>query len=228
MTKKLKKEVKIYKPELILIDFDGVISKNSVLLNIKSAYEFINKYLPLPYETILSFIKNTICFSVEQTIDFLFKSLGIEDKISEFHREQLKFYNNPLIKIEEDFYGLLDYCEKNSIQYLVYSSANNGVKKIPEFIKRIGKDKIYNLNGRSKANFRTYLELAEELKIDLNKCLYIDDTPLALRTGKLHGMTTVMMINDVFTIEDYRVYSLYIDHKINSFVELLNVLFLQN
>lgn len=223
MTKKLKRDKRIQKPELILIDFDGVISKNSVLLNIKSVYHFINQYTPLPFETILSFIKNTICFSMEQTVDFLFKSLGIEDKISEFYQEQLKFYNNPQIKIEDDFYDFIDFCEKNSINYLVYSSADKGVKGIPEFINRI-KNKIYSLNGRSKANYHTYLEMVEELKIDLNKCIYIDDTPLALRTGKLLGMMTVMMINEIFTIEDYQVYSSFIDFRIKSFTELKNIL----
>jgi beta-phosphoglucomutase-like phosphatase (HAD superfamily) len=212
----------IQKPEMIFIDFDGVISKNSVLLNIKSAHQFISQYTPIPYEALFSFFKSTTCFSLQHTTSFILSSLGIEDKLSEFYQEQLikKLYDNTQIKIEDDFYQFLDFCDCNSIRYLVYSSTDKGVKRLSELINRIGNN-ICNLNGQSKANYGTYSNVAKELKIDLKKCMYIDDTPLALLTGKLHGMTTVMMLNDVFTLEDYQIFSLYIDYKINSFTELL-------
>ncbi|NLW46563.1 MAG: HAD family phosphatase [Firmicutes bacterium] len=223
MTKRQKNIIK--KPELVLIDFDGVISKNSVQLNIESAYKFINQYTPIPYEAILGYVKSTISFSMEHTISFLLSSLGIEDKFLGFKQEQAftKLYDNNLISIENDFYQFLDFCNQNSIRYLVYSSADKEVKRLSTVIDRIGDDSIFNLKGRSKANYNTYLETAEELGINLKKCVYIDDTPLALRTGKLHGMTTVMMINDDFTIKDYKIFSSYIDYKINSFIELLEI-----
>lgn len=216
----------IQKPEMVFIDFDGVISKNSVLVNMKNAHHFINQYTPIPYEVLFSFLKCTTCFSLQETIDFLISSLGIEDKLSQSHQEQLimELYTNFGTEIEDDFYQFLDFCDRNSIRYMIYSSAYKGLQGISKLVNRIGKNNIYNLNGHSKANYNTYSEVAKELEVDLEKCIYIDDTPLALRTGKLHGMTTVMMINDVFTLDDYQIFSSYIDYKINSFSELLKTL----
>jgi 2-hydroxy-3-keto-5-methylthiopentenyl-1-phosphate phosphatase len=213
----------IHKPEVVFIDFDGVISKNSVLSNIKSAHTFINQYISIPYEALFTFFKSTTSFSMQHTFGFLLTSLGID--MSESNQEQLmlSLYENIKTIIEADFYDFLDFCDRNSIRYLIYSSADKGIKRIPELIDRIGINGIYNLNGRSKANRNTYLEAAKELKIDLKNSMYIDDTPLALQTGKLHGMTTVMMLNSVFTLEDYQIFSSYIDYKINSFTELLEI-----
>jgi beta-phosphoglucomutase-like phosphatase (HAD superfamily) len=91
---------------------------------------------------------------------------------------------------------------------------------LSEVIDGFNTDNIYDLKGRSKANDNTFLEVANELNLNLNRCIYIDDNPLALRTGKQHNMTTIMMINDIFTLEDYHIFSSYIDYKINSFTEL--------
>lgn len=212
----------IQEPEMIFIDFDGVISKNSLLDNIKNVHWFINQYTPLPFEFVVSFFKCTMCFSVQHTLNFLFSSLGIEDKLFEIYQEQVikKFYDNTQIKIEDDFFRFIDFCDHNSFRYLIYSSRDNSIKKLSETINEFNANSIYDLKGRSKANYKTFLEVANELDLNLNKCVYIDDTPLALRTGKINGMTTIMMLNDIFTVEDYQIFSPYIDYKINSFAEL--------
>lgn len=212
------------KPEIIFIDFDGVISKNSILTNLNNIHQFINRYTPLPFETLLCLFKWTTCFSIQDTINYLFSSLGIENKIYEFYQKisQVDSYNNIPIKIEDSFYQFLNFCDNNTIRYLLFSAAVNINQT--QLANRIGNHNIYNLNDRSKANYYTYLETAKELDIDLKKTMYIDDHPLALLTGKLHGMTTVMMINDVFTIKDYNIYRSYIDHKINSFTELETII----
>lgn len=222
MTKKSTTKLPIKKPEIIFIDFDGVISRNSVLYNFHTAHQFINQYTPVPFEALFNFFKSTTSFSMQQTLYFLLSSLGIS-YISKIQQEQLimdLYKNNNELKIEPDFFGFLDFCDNNLIRYLIYSSADKSIKGIPELINRIGNNNIYNLNGRSKAASNTYLEAAKELGIDLKKCMYIDDTPLALQIGKLQGMTTVMMLNDVFTLEDYRMFKSYIDYKINTFSQL--------
>lgn len=222
MTKKAITQKRATKQETILIDFDGVISKNSILYNFKIAHQFINQYMPVPFEYVFHFLKNTTAFSIKNTLNFLFLSLGISD-ISELQQEQLlkKIYKNyTTVEIEEYFYHFLDFCDKKSIHYFIFSSANKVLKEIPEFCNRVGIKNIYNLEGRSKADSNTYLSLAKDLNINLKKAILIDDTPLALQVGKLHGLTTIMMINDVFTLEDYQTFKSYIDYKINSFSDL--------
>ncbi len=210
------------KPDTIFIDFDGVISKNSILYNFKSAYQFINQYISIPYDTVYSLLKSTTAFSMKNTLDFLLASFGITD-ISRKQQGQLiknLYKNNIEVKIEDGFFDFIDFCEDNSINYFIFSSAGLSIKGIPELVNRISNNCIYNLNGRSKVNPKTYQEAANELGLDLKKCLFIDDTPLALQIGKIQGMITVMMLNDVFTLEDYQIYSSFIDFKINSFTEL--------
>lgn len=216
----------------ILIDFDGVISRNSILNNFKTAHHFISQHIPIPFEALFYFLKSTTAFSMQHTLDFLLSSLGIAN-LTEVQRELLireLYKNNTTIEIEDGFYRFLDFCDDNLIRYLIFSSADKVIKEIPEFSSRIGIKNIYNLNGRSKADYNTYSEVAKELKINLKKTIFIDDTPLALQVGKLHGMTTMMMINDVFTLEDFQIFKSYIDYKINSFSdlgEILNEIFLE-
>jgi FMN phosphatase YigB (HAD superfamily) len=210
------------KQKTILIDFDGVISKNSILYNFRTAYQFINQYTPVPYESVFHFLKSTTAFSMKTTLDFLFTSLGISD-ISELQQEQLLrnlYKNYTTVEIEEHFYHFLDFCDKMSIRYYIFSSADKVLKEIPEFCNRVGIKNIYNLKGRSKADSSTYLSLARDLNINLEKAILIDDTPLALQVGKLNNLTTIMMINDVFTLEDFQTFKSYIDYKINSFSDL--------
>jgi beta-phosphoglucomutase-like phosphatase (HAD superfamily) len=215
----------IHKPEMIFIDFDGVISKNSLVDNIQNVHWFINQYTPLPLEALISFFKTTMSFPMQDTFHFLFSSLGIADKLLEFRQEKMmmKFYDNTRMKIEADFFRFIAFCEDNSFPYTVYSSRDQSVKKLSDIINRFSDNHIYDLKGRSKANYDTFLEVANELGANLKQCVYIDDTPLALRTGKLHGMTTIMMLNDIFTLADYQIFSSYIDHKINNFTELLQL-----
>lgn len=214
----------IQKPDMIFIDFDGVISKSSLIDNIKNYHWFINQYVPIPFEFTVDFFKITMCFPVQSTISYLFSSLGIEDRLPELYKEEVinKFYDNEKIKIEEDFFQFIDFCTKNGLPYLIYSSRDNSYKSLADVITGFDPSRIYDLKGRSKGNYNTFLEVGDELNLNLSRCIYVDDNPLALQTGKRHGMTTIMMINDIFTLKDYDIFHSFINYKINSFADLLS------
>jgi hypothetical protein len=226
MTKSNNKKKANRKLETVLIDFDGVISRNSVLNNFKTAHQFINQYIPIPFEALFCFLKSTTAFSMQHTLTFLLSSLGITG-ITELQQQALindLYINNSTIKIEEEFYHFLDFCDINSIRYIIFSSAGKSINEISELVNRIGSNSVYDLNGRSKVNSKTYHEAAKELGFSLKKCMYIDDTPLALQIGKLQGIITVMMLNDVFTNDDYKIFESFIDYKINSFSSLEGII----
>ncbi len=214
------------KPQTVLIDFDGVISKNSVLLLFNCLHDFINRCTPFPRKALLEFFKSTVSFPVQSSMELILTSLGIEDKIMELYREvsQMEDYGGTGIKIEEDFYSFTDFCKRNSISCRIFSSAGKNVKRFSGLLERVDNSFICNLKGRSKARYATFSETSQELDIDLKKCLYIDDSPTALRTGKLHGITTVMMLNDIFTLEDYGIFSEFIDYRVNSFKEVETII----
>lgn len=203
----------------ILIDFDGVISRNSVLVAQHFSYEFINSLEPIPFETFQSYFKLATCFSQEQAIKLFFTSLGLDNELPRFLEEfkSLHSYNNMTIEIDNNFSSFIDYCDKNDLKYSIFSLAE------PERMQKLGLcdvDAIYPLRDMSKANKSVFLRVISDLDIVPGQWIYIDDNPLALRAGKRSGFHTVMMLNDVFTINDYHIYSNYIDHAVENFPEL--------
>ncbi|HNW27396.1 MAG TPA: HAD hydrolase-like protein [Spirochaetota bacterium] len=202
----------------MLIDFDGVISRNSVLVAQQFSYDFINSLEPIPFETFQSYFKLATCFSQEQAIALFFTSLGLDNELPRFLKEfkSLNSHKNMTIEIDNKFLSFIDYCDKNDLKYTIFSLAE------PERMQKLGLravDAIYPLRDVSKANTSAFLRVISDLDIDPGQWIYIDDNPLALRAGKRSGLHTVMMLNDVFTISDYHMYSDYIDHTVENFPE---------
>jgi len=207
----------------ILIDFDGVISKNSVTINLEFLHYFINKISPIPFETIKSYFKIANCFLQQPAVDLLFSSLGIKDHQELFLSElnSLKEFNNKKIKIEDDFDHFIKFCQKKNIRYKIFSLAD---KSKFSSIRSLTDNDIYQLTGKSKANISTYSSLQRELKIEIADWAMIDDNPLVLRAGNLSGLTTLLMKNDMYGINDHKDYEEFIDFKVNSFNEIQEIL----
>ncbi len=211
--------------EGFLIDFDGVILKNFPDLVSKFIYNYINKLTPINYETIISFVRLFISFPTKDFFTFLFNSLGIEEHFEDFINKVSNLEDNGEIKFEIDDYfnTFIDKCNNNQINFKIFSMADT--RRILKTIHNIKLEDIYSLCENSKSNTRTFSHLQKELKIDLNKWVLIDDDPFSLRSGKLNGMFTIMMQNNVFGESEYYLYKDYIDVKVNSFKEVIDYYF---
>ncbi|WP_155985358.1 HAD family hydrolase [Paenibacillus maysiensis] len=80
------------------------------------------------------------------------------------------------------------------------------------------------MRGKPKSSAATFIGAVEHLGFAPERCLYVDDSPLAFHTAKLNGISTVMMLNQVFSLEDRQVFNASIDYTITSFGELTALL----
>ncbi|HNI96211.1 MAG TPA: hypothetical protein PL169_09105, partial [Leptospiraceae bacterium] len=87
--------------------------------------------------------------------------------------------------------------------------------------RNIDDSKIANV-GKSKADAGAFSNFIKDM--NFFEWVQLDDSPIALRTGKLSGLTTVMMLNDIFTATDYRPFQQFIDYKTNSLAGFLKIL----
>lgn len=198
----------------IFIDFDGVISKSSVRITIDFLHSFFNKREPISYNFVENYVKVVSCFPVEDSVKLLFKSLGMERYLKSFYKEfKALDSDSSRIIIEQTFYEFLDFCDKHSIEYRILSLAS---KNRLELIKGINPKRILGLEY-SKANSKTYASILKSFSKNKIEWFQLDDSPLALRSGKRAGLKTIMMLNDVFTIKDYQLNKEFIDFKTVSF-----------
>lgn len=216
-----KKSFMRQKPGMILVDFDGVVSRNGVKIIFDFFYRFVNRYTPFPQEALMDFFKATISYPTSKTIPLFFTSLGIENRMKQFSEElmQLTEFENRIITIEKDFFHFLDICDTEKIPYRIFSAAANNAKRLTGLFERIKKEYIFNLEERPKSDIKTFIYASEKLGIDPDKCVLIDDSPIALRSAHIAGMTTVMMYNNIFNHKDYIPFRMYINHTIKSFRE---------
>ena len=215
--------------EMVLIDFDGVISKNAVSLILKKSYEFINRLNPIPYTAYESLFKDVISFPLNETLQLICKSFGLTDHLSELATilKKIEHHNGEALKIEDDFFTFIDFCNDNKIDYLIASSADKSCVRFAKLIDRIGDQNIYDLNGKSKASILTFRDILQEKGIHGEKTIYIEDSPLALKTAKLSNIKTIMMLNEVFTNDDYESFKEYIDQKVTTFTDIIDLMCLE-
>lgn len=201
----------------VLIDFDGVIAPDTPKLTIEFVHRFINSITPVPEADIHRYVKSVLSFPPGQVIDLLFSAFGIEQHKEAFHAALVSHDQEPgRIKIMQDFEPFIAYCQERGMDYRILSlTSKTRFSLLPESVR----SRVVGFAGFSKANAGHFEQLGREMDIDLSQWAYIDDCPLALRSAKLNGLATIMMLNSTFGEEDYLAYREYIDHSIRSFSE---------
>jgi hypothetical protein len=210
------------KLEGFLIDFDGVISKKSIVSTLDFAYKYINSQTPISREFVEDYFKKVLCFSPLPSVELLFISLGINDKLPDFFNKLKNLDKDKKeIIIGNDFYDFLNFCDKYKIKYYILSLASSERLK---HIKNFNPKLVYGLNAKSKADMLTFKQLISEMQINPSNWGYIEDTPIALRTGKLAKFKTFMMKNKIYNDREYNQFKNFIDYKVNSFPEIQKII----
>ncbi len=211
----------------IFVDFDGVVSKNSVVVILKFIHAFIARFISLPFETIENYFKATTCFPAGKSIELFFSSFGLSDVIPDFIREYngLVCFEGEEITVEPDFSQFVDYCRTENIDLNILTAAGPDDIRLGllagTWCDRFG---IMTLNGESKADARILARCLERNKADSRSSLLVDDSPNALLAASRLGMYAVMMINDVFTLRDYGNIKPYIHSAVGSFTDIMKML----
>ncbi len=208
--------------EGVLIDFDGVIAPETPKLTIEFVHRFVNAITPVPEADIHHYVKSVLSFPPGQVIDLLFSAFGIEQHKEAFHTALVSHDQEPdRIQIMQDFAPFITYCEERRIDYRILSlTSETRFSLLPDAVR----ERVVGFAGFSKANAGHFERLGREMCIDFTKWAYIDDCPLALRSAKLNGLATIMMLNSTFGREDYLPYEEYIDATAHSFSECREIL----
>lgn len=204
----------------ILVDFDGVISCNSLEITMSFAHDYINEYVPYKFETLESFYRSVNSFDLGKGMELLFNSLGLQDKLNDFFSKlrNLRFYKNLEVEIYDDFLPFLDFCKKENISVKMYSMAEESR------IRNLLNSKIEIVKLISKTDFRFLKQLHDELKNEKTDWAVIDDDPLALFFASQAGFCTIWRENFLFRPEDQHLYKSFIHFEIKSFTELKSLL----
>ncbi len=210
----------------VLIDFDGVIAPETPKLTIEFVHRFINSITPVPEADIHRYVKSVLSFPPGQVIDLLFAAFGLESYKAEFHAALADHDREPSrVKIMGDFTPFIASCQESGVDYRILSlTSETRFALLPESVR----NRVVGFAGFSKANAGHFERLGLDMKVELSQWAYIDDCPLALRSAKLNGLTTIMMLNSTFGREDYRPYAEYIDATVHSFNECREILSLRS
>lgn len=212
----IKPEISDY--QLVLIDFDGTIVKNSLHLACKVLFEVLRNDTGIPYDTIERFVKISNSFSPEDSFPFFFKSVGL-DFLQRDVRDKIRYKvesNFNANDITQGFREFITHLRENSIEFRIFSLAHSS--RIVNSLDYIEKSDIYNFRT-SKADLKTFRTLLENMKQKAESIVYIEDDPLALNTAKTVKINTILMRNSFFNDLDVNPYEQNIDFIVNDFLD---------
>ncbi len=219
----MKNNFKIGFIEGLFIDLDGVVLRNSLEVYLKYVTDYINKFIPLPLSYIKNYYRTVNSFPQLEAFHIVFDSLGLGNELKALLESiiDLKEYNNEKITIGENFYDIVSFCDKNNIQYKIFTMAS--FEKTKSFLPEIPRKNICCLDKRSKADLKTYELIKKELKINLQNWVLVDDDPVALQTAHLSGLTTILMKNNLFDSSYCKEFKKSIDIAVESFSDIIKL-----
>lgn len=212
---------KLERIKYILIDFDGVISKNSLDITLSYTHDYINQNTPYHFDSLKNYYRSVNSFNLHEGVQYLFKSLGIEETLDEFNLNlvNLKQHKGQKINIEPDFLDFISFCKKIEIKSLLFSLADN--KKIENLLGYKPDYLIWPKKESSKANPKTYENIYNNiLQCSPKQIMIIDDDPIVLRSAKSSGLKTLLMKNTFFESFDLTDFNESIDNIVDSFNEI--------
>ncbi|RCJ19195.1 hypothetical protein A6S26_27475 [Nostoc sp. ATCC 43529] len=210
----------------IFLDFDGVISPNSVGLMHKWVYEYINKFtsVPIRERTIKEIAKLTTTFPPKAVLELVFQSFGIPLDVKQVQQLMHKEISDS-VAIDPGFSRLLNFCSQNDIQVKIISqrSSTSGAFNQLEHVPGLDASMVCSTQGMSKADPACYIQIGSNLQLDLKDWIIVDDSPYALRAAKIANLKTGLMVTPTFNIDDYLEYEDLIDIKLSSLDNLSNI-----
>jgi beta-phosphoglucomutase-like phosphatase (HAD superfamily) len=208
----------------IFLDFDGVISSNSVGLMHKWVYEYVRQKNPIPVgeRTVREIAKMTTTFPPQAVLDFMFRAFGFEINVSEIQQSMHKEISSKIV-IDPSFSQLVNFCAENDIPLKILSqrSTTSGTFNQLASVPGLNSSMICSTQGMSKADPACYTQIGANLDINLSDWLLVDDSPYALRAAKIAGLKTALMVTPTFNMDDYLEYKELIDLRLLSLEDLL-------
>ena len=182
----------------LLLDFDGVISRNSTADIMNATYAFISEYKDINRILFDELFKALVPFPLFESINFFMSSIGLEDK-KEFLLSKIKTITHDTSEFE---YLITEWIELG-FTIKVYSSSRHYGNGSSPFKSPHINNLFIQTDSHSKINSNSFRNIASDLGISPENIIYIDDCPMAVCIAKSIGIHAVMLINNVYTINDF-------------------------
>ncbi len=209
----------LQKAKNIIIDYDGVISKKSVRILFDFTVDYINSITTLPPAIIEAYMKIITAFPLRESVEMFMKAIGLSSNLKDFLTKcsELNIYKGNKVEIDDDFTRFIQYCKDANLQYYILSMADKTTSRMKSLEGIVDGSAILSADNRSKADPAFFNEIVHKISAAPYECLVIDDSPLALRSAKLAGLSTIMMLNELFNDDDYYIFEDFINFKVKTF-----------
>jgi HAD superfamily hydrolase (TIGR01509 family) len=206
-------------PRLLLLDFDGVISPNSIGLQ----RDWVARRLAATGAIgagVIDDLVRSVATSVRARVSLDLVSLIYGVTWSQEDLAALEREVAGAIALDGAFAPLLATCRAQGIAVKILSMAS------PRFLQTLpGVDAgmICPPPGESKADPATFHRLAAALDTPAAAALVVDDTPMVLRAAKLAGFGTALVSGALYDEHDYADHRPYIDMRCTSLAAILEL-----
>lgn len=204
----------------LLLDFDGVISRNSTADIMNATYAFISEYKDINRILYDELFKALVPFPLFESINFFMSSIGLEDK-----KELLLSKIKTITHDTSEFESLITKWNELGIIIKIYSSSRHYSNVNSPFKSKLQNNLFIQTDLNSKINSNSFRNIASDLGISPENIIYVDDCPMAVCIAKSIGIHAVMLINNVYTINDFNKTLNYNCQSITTLSQLTPLLF---
>lgn len=183
----------------LLLDFDGVISRNSTADIMNATYAFISEFKDINRILFDELFKALVPFPLFESVNFFMSSIGLEDK-----KELLLSKIKKITHDTSEFEALAAEWGKLGFTIKIYSSSRHYSNENSPFTSPLPHDLFIQTDSHSKINPNSFRSIAADLDIPPKNIIYIDDCPMAVCIAKSIGIHAIMLINNVYTMNDFK------------------------
>ena len=182
----------------LLLDFDGVISRNSTADIMNATYAFISEFKDINRILFDELFKALVPFPLFESVNFFMSSIGLEDK-----KELLLSRIKKITHDTSEFESLMAEWSKLGFSIKIYSSSRHYSNGSSPFKSQLPNDLFIQTGSHSKIDSNSFRNIATGLDISPENIIYVDDCPMAVCIAKSIGIHAIMLINNVYTINDF-------------------------
>jgi HAD superfamily hydrolase (TIGR01509 family) len=207
------------RPRMLLLDFDGVVSPNSIGLQ----RDWVVRRLASTGgigEGVIDDLVRSVATVVPARVSLELVSLiyGVvwsPEDLATLEREVAS-----AITLDSAFERLVAACRAEGIPLKIVSVASS---RLLLRLPGIEEAMLCPPPGDSKADPATFRRLAAMLAVPAAQTLLVDDTPMVLRAAKLAGFQTALMSGPLYDEQDYAEHRSYIDGRCTSLEDILQL-----
>ena len=183
----------------LLLDFDGVISRNSTADIMNTTYAFISEFKDINRLLFDELFKALVPFPLFESVNFFMSSIGLEDK-----KELLLSKIKTITHDTSEFESLTTEWSKLGYTIKIYSSSRHYGNGSSPFKSQLPNDLFIKTDLHSKIDSNSFRNIATGLDISPENIVYVDDCPMAVCIAKSIGIHAIMLINNVYTMNDFK------------------------